>query len=112
MLTPRTADQPTQSGIGTYQHRKRDERREGRGAEHSVLRFLIVRVLRMVDVDERLGIPIEHRKPRALDLNHHPVPLEKRMVFVAERELKLRLFAWHHRLRLAHAVPELRAQDV
>jgi hypothetical protein len=94
------------------QNRQRKERRPRRRSKDRVRRLLIVRRLRVVDVDEGLRVPVEHREPRALNLHHHAMALEKRVVLVAEREGERRGLVGHHRLGRAHAGAELRAQDV
>src|ERR1700722_18902269 len=60
-----------------------------RRPEYSLSGALIIRIPGMVNIAIDLGIAIEHGKPAALYLHHDPMPLKKRMVFIAERKIQL-----------------------
>src|SRR5690242_5456665 len=61
--------------------------------------------------DERLRIPIDHRKPGALYLNHEPVALREPVVTVSEADRVRGRLPRNERLRFPETVPEARAED-
>jgi hypothetical protein len=55
----------------------------------AVCRLSEIRFAGRSDVAERLGIAVEEGEPRALDLDHDPMPLEKGVLNVGQLEFDL-----------------------
>ena len=64
------------------------------------------------NIDERLRIAINQRKPGALNLNHHAMAASERMEYVGDREFNFRDLARFERLRFLEAVAEFASKHI
>ena len=74
-------------------------------AVYGVLGLLKIRILDLIDIGEFLRIPVDDRKPGALDLNHNFMPFEECVAFVVEIKFDMGHFIRHQRLRFFKTVP-------
>src|SRR5687767_11561718 len=95
------------SGVSARQQVDDQSRRVLGGAIDAVFRLLEVRLVRLVDVDELLRIPVDQGEPGALDLHHNAVPLTEGMANVRKLPLHIRDFTGRQGLRFFKTVSKL-----
>jgi hypothetical protein len=67
---------------------------------------------RLIDVDEGLGVSIDHWKPSTLNLDHDPMSRLKGVIAITQAELKFRNLTRHHWLWRRITIAKLASEDL